>query len=87
MNQSAIRQERGAPFAVENSIPQILPRVTPPELDRYRRQLMKFALMQLRNVAAAEDAVQETLLAALRSSESFAGQSSVKTWLVGILKH
>jgi RNA polymerase sigma-70 factor (ECF subfamily) len=49
--------------------------------------LMKYALMQLRNVAAAEDAVQETLLAALRSGESFAGQSSVKTWLVGILKH
>jgi RNA polymerase sigma-70 factor (ECF subfamily) len=87
MNQSAIRQERDAPFAVENSIPQILPTVTLPELDRYRRQLMKFALMQLRNVAAAEDAVQETLLAALRSGESFVGQSSVKTWLVGILKH
>lgn len=62
-------------------------RLAPCELDRHRPQLMKFALMQLRNVAAAEDAVQETLLAALQCADSFAGQSSVKTWLVGILKH
>jgi RNA polymerase sigma-70 factor (ECF subfamily) len=44
-------------------------------------------MLQLRNTAAAEDVVQETLLAAMQSSSSFAGQSSVKTWLVGILKH
>ncbi len=35
----------------------------------------------------AEEVVQETFLAALRARERFAGQSSERTWLVGILKH
>ena len=61
--------------------------VDPLELEKYRPQLVKFAMLQLRNAAAAEDAVQETLVAAIQSAASFAGQSSVKTWLVGILKH
>jgi RNA polymerase sigma-70 factor (ECF subfamily) len=49
--------------------------------------LYRYALLQLRNEAAAEDAVQETLLAALAAWERFSGQSSVRTWLTGILKH
>lgn len=49
--------------------------------------LFRYALLQLRNEAAAEDAVQETLLAALGAWERFSGQSSVRTWLTGILKH
>lgn len=57
------------------------------ELQKHRPQLLKFAMLQLRNAAVAEDAVQETLVAALQASSGFAGQSSVKTWLVGILKH
>ena len=44
-------------------------------------------LLQLRDQTAAEDAVQETLLAALQAGAAYAGRSSVKTWLVGILKH
>lgn len=36
---------------------------------------------------AAEDLVQDTIEAALRNAESFSGQSSLKTWLFGILKH
>ena len=48
---------------------------------------MRFALLQLRDRSAAEDAVQEVLLAAIQSAERFAGQSSVRTWLIGILKH
>ena len=60
---------------------------TPLELERHRPQLIRFALLQLRDAGAAEDAVQETLLAALQGASSFAGQSSVKTWLVAILKH
>jgi RNA polymerase sigma-70 factor, ECF subfamily len=57
------------------------------DLDRHRPQLMKYALLHLRNQAQAEDAVQETLVAALRGAEAFAGNSSVRTWLTGILKH
>jgi len=44
-------------------------------------------MLQLRNQAQAEDAVQETLMAAIQGAENFAGRSSVRTWLVGILKH
>ena len=48
---------------------------------------MKFALLHLRNRASAEDAVQDTLAAALEGGQRFAGGSSVRTWLIGILKH
>jgi RNA polymerase sigma-70 factor (ECF subfamily) len=85
MSHTAVSQDYDGRFAREARL--AASGFAPRELDRHRPQLMRFALMQLRNVAAAEDAVQETLLAALRSADSFAGQSSVKTWLVGILKH
>lgn len=49
--------------------------------------MLRFALLQLRDRAAAEDAVQDALLAAIQGVSRFAGQSSVRTWLVGILKH
>jgi RNA polymerase sigma-70 factor (TIGR02943 family) len=52
-----------------------------------RPQLLRFAQAQLRNAAWAEDAVSETLLAALAKPQAFAGQSQLKTWLIGILKH
>lgn len=56
-------------------------------LEQYRAPLLRFATLMLRNRAEAEDAVQDTLLAALQSAQSFSSRSSVKTWLVGILKH
>ena len=59
----------------------------PARADEYRAYLLRYALLQLRDPGAAEDAVQETLLAALQATTGFAGRSSVKTWLVGILKH
>lgn len=49
--------------------------------------LYRYALLKLRDEAAAEDMVQETLLAALSAWKRFSGQSSVRTWLTGILKH
>lgn len=52
-----------------------------------RPQLMRYARAQLRNEAWAEDAVSETLLAALEKPQAFGGQSQLKTWLVGVLKH
>lgn len=52
-----------------------------------RAYLLKFARMQLRNEAWAEDAVSETMLAALSRPQGFEQRSQLKTWLVGILKH
>jgi|ERR1700722_4041381 len=49
--------------------------------------LFKFALLRLRDPARAEDAVQETFLAALKGGKSFAGRSAEKSWLAGILKN
>ncbi|MET0383192.1 MAG: sigma-70 family RNA polymerase sigma factor [Burkholderiaceae bacterium] len=57
------------------------------ELEELQPQLLRFARTQLRNEAWAEDAVSETIIAALEKPQSFAGQSQLKTWLVGILKH
>jgi RNA polymerase sigma-70 factor (TIGR02943 family) len=49
--------------------------------------MLKFAMLQLRNQAWAEDAVSETILAALSKPQAFGNRSQLKTWLVGILKH
>ncbi|QUN25933.1 sigma-70 family RNA polymerase sigma factor [Cupriavidus sp. KK10] len=59
----------------------------PAELQAIRPYLLRFARLQLRDEAVAEDAVSETLLAALEHPERFAGQSTLRTYLVGILKH
>jgi RNA polymerase sigma-70 factor (ECF subfamily) len=49
--------------------------------------LFRYALGRLRDPSRAEDVVQETFLAALKGGRSFSGQSSEKSWLVGILKN
>lgn len=59
----------------------------PAELQAVRPYLLRFARLQLRDEGLAEDAVSETLLAALEHPDRFAGQSSLRTYLVGILKH
>ena len=41
------------------------------ELNALRPDLLRFARLQLRDASAAEDAVQETLLAALQGSNRF----------------
>ena len=56
-------------------------------LAELRPGLLRIARLQLRNDAWAEDVVSETLIAALEGRERFGGQSQVKTWVVGILKH
>jgi RNA polymerase sigma-70 factor (ECF subfamily) len=56
-------------------------------LDDYGDVLYRYALKRVQDRALAEDLVQDTLLAAWQARTGFAGRSSVKTWLVGILKH
>lgn len=56
------------------------------ELILLRPYLLKFANIQLRNSALAEDVVSETVLAAFTQQEQFREQSSIKTYLISILK-
>ncbi|HEU4778173.1 MAG TPA: sigma-70 family RNA polymerase sigma factor [Telluria sp.] len=56
------------------------------QLEAMRPQLVRFAQLQLRNEALAEDAVQDALIAVLEKPDRFAGQSSLRTYVTGILK-
>ncbi len=49
--------------------------------------LYRFAYFRVNNEAQAEDLVQDTFLAALKSVDRFRGGATVKTWLTGILKN
>jgi RNA polymerase sigma-70 factor (ECF subfamily) len=69
---------RASPFTVQVDLS---------ELATHRADLLKFAHREMRNPALAEDAVQETLLAALQGAERFRGGAALRTWLIGILKH
>lgn len=57
------------------------------ELVALRPTLVRVAHQRLRNDAWADDAVSETLLAALENPGAFGGRAKLRTWLVGILKH
>lgn len=56
-------------------------------LDQHGDALFRYALLRIRNITLAEDMVQETLLAALKARVDYAGASSERTWLIGILNH
>jgi len=56
-------------------------------IQSHRGYLVRYASMHLRDAGAAEDAVQETLLAALAGASGFQGRADLRTWLTGILKH
>ncbi|MBW6492945.1 MAG: sigma-70 family RNA polymerase sigma factor [Burkholderiaceae bacterium] len=52
-----------------------------------RSDMLRFAQLQMRDDAAAEDVVQESIEAALRHSSEFAGNSTLKTWVFAILRN
>lgn len=56
-------------------------------VDRYGDMMYRFTLVRVKDQDTAEEIVQNTFLAALQSKNSFAGRSSEKSWLFGILKH
>ncbi len=64
-----------------------MPRINPAEFEAHRTALLRFAVLQIRDRDVAEDLVQDTLVAALSASNGFAGDSSLRTWLTGILRH
>jgi RNA polymerase sigma-70 factor (ECF subfamily) len=56
-------------------------------VDRHGDSLFRFAVLRVHDPEVASDLVQETFLGALRARDSFSGRSSVRTWLVAILRH
>ena len=56
------------------------------EIESHRPYLLRYALSQLRDGQLAEEAVQDALVSALESVQSFGGQSSLRTWLTSILR-
>lgn len=52
-----------------------------------RQDMLRFARLQLRDDAQAEDAVQEAIVAALDGERSFAGRAALKTWVFAILRN
>ena len=49
--------------------------------------LFRFALIRVGDKNIAADLVQNTMLAAVIAKDSFQGKSTIKTWLLGIMKH
>jgi RNA polymerase sigma-70 factor (ECF subfamily) len=56
-------------------------------VDEHGDCLYRYALTRVRKEEVAEDLVQDTLLAAVRTHEKFGGRSTERSWLVGILKN
>src|SRR6266850_1083646 len=63
--------------------------LTDPErwVEEHGDELFGFAMIRVRDRGAAQDLVQETFLAALRAGASFAGRSTERAWLFGILRN
>lgn len=56
-------------------------------LTQIRRDMLRFASLQLRDDQLAEDVVQEAMVAALDGQKQFAGRAAVKTWVFAILRN
>ena len=82
-----IAKEMVAMNAIAETIPNIEPAPSNDWVDAHAGYLFNFAIGQVRDAHVAEDLVQETFLAAVKSRGRFCGQSSERTWLVGILRH
>jgi RNA polymerase sigma-70 factor (ECF subfamily) len=54
--------------------------------DAHAGALFRFAALSLGDRHAAEDVLQETMLAAWAGAERFRGESSVRGWLLGICR-
>jgi RNA polymerase sigma-70 factor (TIGR02943 family) len=56
-------------------------------VDLYGDLMYRYTLVRVKDQGAAEEIVQVTFLAALQATHTYAGRSSEKSWLFGILKH
>jgi RNA polymerase sigma-70 factor (ECF subfamily) len=62
-------------------------RLTESDVRALEPLLFCVALRAVGNPTAAQDVVQEALLAAVKGLPSFDGRSELRTWVVGILSH
>ena len=56
-------------------------------VDRYRGRLLSFAQAKLSQSADAEDAIQETFVAFIRSLQDYRGECGLETYLFTLLRH
>lgn len=55
--------------------------------DRYSRPVLGFLIDMIGDRAAAEEAMQETFVRAIRRRASYRGEAAVSTWLFGIARN
>lgn len=55
-------------------------------VDRYADYLFNYAITRVNDTYMAEELVQETFIAGLKSMKNFKGEATERTWLVSILK-
>ena len=55
-------------------------------IDLYSDYLFNFTISRVSDGVIAQDLVQDTFLAALKSMKNFKGEASERTWLISILK-
>lgn len=56
-------------------------------VNRHQATIFRYLRAALGDVTAAEDALQETFLAAWRSADRYRGEASVRAWLLGIARN
>jgi RNA polymerase sigma-70 factor (ECF subfamily) len=56
-------------------------------VDAHGDRLFRYALSRIRDERAAEDLVQDCLIAAFESRDKFEGNSSELTWMTGIMRN
>lgn len=56
-------------------------------IEEIRSQMLKFARLQLRDADAAEDAVHDALIGAMKNADKFEGKAAFKSWVFAILKN
>ena len=74
-------------FLMSSTMPLAFQSISSQQIQDIREQMLKFALLQLRDKDLAEDVVQEALTKAYQHAASFKGVAALKTWFFAILKN
>jgi RNA polymerase sigma-70 factor (ECF subfamily) len=72
---------------MDDGTPRKVPGLEEEALFAHAGALLRYAAARVRDSHTAEDLVQETLVAAIGKVGEYGAQSSVRTWLLGILRH